>query len=106
MKLAICTKFQVNRMNCVESRRKGPIDPLPPPSRLRVTIFFFEASGVNDKLKFANEMGFYFKEKIVNIQIKLDNMASGLSARPSSSSNCSHPFTIIDRFSPTQKYES
>ena len=39
MKLAICTKFQVNRMNCVESRRRGgdPIDP--PPSRLRVTIF-------------------------------------------------------------------
>ena len=36
MKLAICTKFQVNRMNCVESRRGGgPIDP----SRLRVTIF-------------------------------------------------------------------
>ena len=40
MKLVICTKFQVNRMNCVESRRGGggPIDP-PPPSRLRVTIF-------------------------------------------------------------------
>ena len=39
MKLAICTKFQVNRMNCVESRRGGgPIDP-PPPSRLCVTIF-------------------------------------------------------------------
>ena len=37
MKLAICTKFQINRMNCVESRRgAGPIDP---PSRLRVTIF-------------------------------------------------------------------
>ena len=30
MKLVICTKFQVNRMSCVESR---------PPSRLRVTIF-------------------------------------------------------------------
>ena len=31
MKLAMCTKFQVNRMNCVESRRGGggggPIDP-------------------------------------------------------------------------------
>ena len=28
MKFAICTKFQVNRMNCVESRRGGggPID--------------------------------------------------------------------------------
>ena len=38
MKLVICTKFQVNRMNCVESRRGGgPIDP--PFSRLRVTIF-------------------------------------------------------------------
>ena len=31
MKLAICTKFQVNQMNCVESRRGGgPIDPPPP----------------------------------------------------------------------------
>ena len=39
MKLAICTKFQVNRMNCVESRKGGPIDPPPPLSRLRVTIF-------------------------------------------------------------------
>ena len=37
MKLVICTKFQVNRMNWVESRRGGPIDP--PPSRLRVTSF-------------------------------------------------------------------
>ena len=36
MKLAICTKFQVNQTNCVESRRGAPIDP---PSRLRVTIF-------------------------------------------------------------------
>ena len=26
-------------MNCVESRRVGPIDPPPLPSRLRVTIF-------------------------------------------------------------------
>ena len=39
MKLALCTKFQVNLMNCVETRKGGgPIDP-PPPSRLRVTIF-------------------------------------------------------------------
>ena len=30
----------------------------------------------NDKLKFANEMGSYLKETIVNIQVKLDNMAS------------------------------
>ena len=38
MKLVICAKFQVNRMNCVKSRRgAGPIDP--PPPRLRVTIF-------------------------------------------------------------------
>ena len=35
---------------------------------------------------------------------KLDNMAFGLSARPSSSNNCPHQFTIVtimDRFSPT-----
>ena len=37
MKLAMCTKFQVNRMNCVESRRGG--GPIDPPSRLRVAIF-------------------------------------------------------------------
>ena len=39
----------------------------------------------NDKLKFANGMGSYFIEKIVIIHAKLDNMASGLSAHPSSS---------------------
>ena len=38
MKLVICTKFQVKRMNCVESRRGGLIDP-PLPPRLHVTIF-------------------------------------------------------------------
>ena len=37
MKFAMCTKFQVNWMNCVESRRGG--GPIDPPSRLRVTIF-------------------------------------------------------------------
>ena len=37
MKLVICTKFQVNRMNCVESRRGVRLTP--PPLRLRVTIF-------------------------------------------------------------------
>ena len=37
MKLVICTKFQVNRMNCVESR--GGSDWSPPTSRFRVTIF-------------------------------------------------------------------
>ena len=42
----------------------------------------------NDKLKFATEMGSNFMEKIVNVQVKLDNMASGLSARPLSSKNC------------------
>ena len=46
MKLVICTKFQVNRMNCVESRRGGPIDP--PPSRLPVTIFSRRLQGLND----------------------------------------------------------
>ena len=53
MKLAVCTKFQVNRMNYIESRRgEGgsdwllppsppslPPSPPSPPSRLRVTIF-------------------------------------------------------------------
>ena len=41
MKLAICTKFHVNQMNFVRSRRGGgggPIDPTTRP-RLRATIF-------------------------------------------------------------------
>ena len=46
MKLALCTKFQVNWMNCVESRRGGGAIDLPP-SRLRVTIFFWKAARVN-----------------------------------------------------------
>ena len=37
MKLVMCTKFQVSRMNCVESR--GGSDWHLPPSRLRVTSF-------------------------------------------------------------------
>ena len=45
MKLAICTKFQVNRMNCVESRRGGV--RLTPPSMLIVSFFFYKASRVN-----------------------------------------------------------
>ena len=52
-----------------------------------------------DKLTFANEMGSYFIEKIDNIQTKLDNMASRLSSLPPSSNTCSHPCSIMDRFS-------
>ena len=51
MKLVICTKFQVNQINCVESRRgRGgfawPPHPPPPPSRLRTVCnyFFFDCS--------------------------------------------------------------
>ena len=55
MRLAICTKFQVNWMNCVESRRiGGPIDP--PLSRLRVTIFSKRLLGLNYL-----ELGFHEK---------------------------------------------
>ena len=47
MKLVICTKFQVNRTNCVESRRGGgPIDRPPPPLEASCNYFFFEASRV------------------------------------------------------------
>ena len=46
MKLALCTKFQVIWMNCFESRRGGGAIDLPP-SRLRVTIFFWKAARVN-----------------------------------------------------------
>ena len=49
MKLVVCTKSQVNRMNCVESRRGGggsdcPFPSLPP--RHRVTIFSSRPSRV------------------------------------------------------------
>ena len=47
MKFVICTKFHVNWMNCVESRRgEGPIDP-PLPSRLSVAIFSSRVLGLN-----------------------------------------------------------
>ena len=47
MKLVICTKFHVNRMNCVESRRAGvPIDP--PPLKASCSYFFLKASRVKD----------------------------------------------------------
>ena len=44
MKLDICTRFQVNQMNCVESRGGG--GPIDPPSRLRVTIFSSRLPGL------------------------------------------------------------
>ena len=47
MKLVICTKFHVNRMNCVESRRRDPVDPPPPPIlKYSCNYFSFEASRV------------------------------------------------------------
>ena len=46
MKLVICTKFQVNRMNCVESRRGVRLTPPPTPSRLRVAIFSSRVLGL------------------------------------------------------------
>ena len=51
-----------------------------------------------DKLTFADEMGSYFKEKTVNIQAKLDNMASGLSSLPPSNNSCLRPCSIMDSF--------
>ena len=45
MKLVICTKFQVNQMNCVESRRAGA--RLTPPLKASCNYFFWKASGVN-----------------------------------------------------------
>ena len=51
MKLVICTKFHVNRINCVESRRgRDPID-LPPP-KASCNYFFFEASRVTHILNY------------------------------------------------------
>ena len=50
MKLIICTKFHVNPMNFVESRRGvGPIDP-PPPIKCSCNHFFFTASRVNNSI--------------------------------------------------------
>ena len=44
MKLVTCTKLQVKRMNC-------PIDPPPPLSRLRVTIFSSRLLGLKKTAK-------------------------------------------------------
>ena len=50
MKLIICTKFHVNRMNCVESRRGEGSDWHPdwhpPPLKATYNYFFFEASRI------------------------------------------------------------
>ena len=54
----MCIKLQVNRMNCVESRRGNvrlTIAP-PPPSGLRVTIFSRRLLGL---IVFIEAMGFY-----------------------------------------------
>ena len=49
MKLVLCYKFQVNRMNCVEGKRGGPIDP-PPPLKASCNYFFLKASRVKAKI--------------------------------------------------------
>ena len=46
MKFVICTKFQVNRTNCVESRRGG-VRLTPPPLKASFNYFFWKASRVN-----------------------------------------------------------
>ena len=52
MKLVVCTKFQVNRMSCVESRRGDPIDP--PPLKASCNYFFLYAFRVNRAGEFQN----------------------------------------------------
>ena len=42
MKLVICTKLQVNQMNCVESRRGGGVRLTPPSLKASCNYFFFE----------------------------------------------------------------
>ena len=55
MELVIFTKFHVNRMNCVESRRGvGPIEPLPLEASCSY-FFFFEAFRVNNSRKYKNK---------------------------------------------------
>ena len=60
MKLIICTKFRVNRMNCVESRRgggggrAGAVDP-PAPSSVRVTIFSPRLLGLKEATHFVHK---------------------------------------------------
>ena len=46
MKLVICTKFQVNRMNCVEVEEGGGARLTPPPLKASCNYFFFEALGL------------------------------------------------------------
>ena len=72
MKLVICTKFQVNRMNCVESRRGG--GPIDPPSRLRITIFSRRLLGLKTKL-FTNIITTYH---VILKSLTISNIASVL----------------------------
>ena len=87
MKLAIYTKFQVNRMNCVESRRGGGGVRLTPPSRLRVTIFSRRLLGlkgyssgqshfseINAKLAEENEFVTHFVQKCLETRENEQNV--------------------------------
>ena len=71
-KLIICTKYLVNRMNCVESSRGGgPIDP--PSSSVRVA-FFFEASRVKTRIKTKTKTKTKFKTKFkTNLKTRTKN---------------------------------
>ena len=60
MKLVICTKFQVNQMYFVESRRGAGGGPIDPPSRLCVTIFSRRLLGLIKETQKKNRC---FKEK-------------------------------------------
>ena len=80
MQLAICTKFQVNRMNCVEIRRGGaPIDP-PPSPRLRVTIFSGRLLGLIKEL-FIGTVNVNMTENVRNVlQVSDRSVAHGQGA--------------------------
>ena len=59
MKLVICTKFQVNRMNCVESRRGGGVPIDPPSIKASCNYFFWKASRVKLKCVATSEIVAY-----------------------------------------------
>ena len=78
MKLVICTKFQINRMNCVESRREGgdPIASPPPPSRLRVTVFSSRLLGLNSK-RLSNLNPFFYTSRCIQKGTKMPFFGGG-----------------------------
>ena len=76
MKLVICTKFQVNRMNCVESRRGGGRSDCPPPP-LKASFNYF-SSRLLGLINFEHSL---LKQSMVTITYKSLGLNKGFCLR-------------------------